>query len=64
MKLKINLGLCIGCGACSALAPETFSLDQEACRAKVIKEPKSMTKEIEMALEGCPVGAIEIKGEK
>ena len=47
-KIKINEN-CIGCGACTAIAPECFEFSDEGY-AKPIKE----------AAEGCPVSAIEI----
>lgn len=62
VKITIDEKSCIGCGACTAVAPEIFELTEEG-KAKVKK--KKLTKEdVELAKEGaesCPVQAIKIE---
>lgn len=60
MKIEINRELCIGCGTCASIAPETFEIDDEG-KAKV-KNPKGDDNEtILEAAKSCPVSAIIIK---
>jgi ferredoxin len=57
MAIKIDQEACIGCGACAAVCPAVFQLN-EAGKAEVIKED-----ELECAKNGaesCPVQAIKI----
>ncbi|MBR9680712.1 MAG: ferredoxin [Candidatus Altiarchaeota archaeon] len=62
MKVSVNKD-CIGCGACVAIAPGIFEMNQETMKSVVIKQPKTaedkdLTKQ---AVEACPVDAIKIK---
>lgn len=62
-KISINQETCIGCGACTAVAPEIFELDNELMKAKVKKQPANDS-ELQQAREGadtCPVQAIKVK---
>ncbi len=60
MKVVVNRDNCIGCGACEALCPEVFQIDDEGL-SKVINN--DITEELEdkvtEAAEGCPTSAIE-----
>jgi ferredoxin len=56
-KLKVNKGLCIGCGTCVALAPKSFKLSDDG-KAEPIIPPGDDEKTIEEAVESCPVTAI------
>lgn len=61
VKIVIDQENCLGCGACTAVAPELFALDAEG-KAKVIKKEltegeKNKAKE---AAQACPVQAIKI----
>lgn len=59
-KFKVNKDACIGCGACMALCPEVFDMDEDGL-AKVIKEKELTPEEVENAtdaMEGCPTAAI------
>lgn len=64
-KFKVNEN-CISCGACTAIAPDVFEFNDdmlaEAIEGKnIIDEMNDETKEQAIdALEGCPVGAIEL----
>ncbi|NTW15752.1 MAG: ferredoxin [Candidatus Moranbacteria bacterium] len=57
--VSVNRDLCIGCGACTATAPNTFGLDGEG-KSTILASADSDPKEaIENAKNGCPVGAID-----
>ena len=55
MKVKVDKDKCIGCGACTAIAPDNFEFDDDGL-AKVIKE--EITDEVITAKESCPTEAI------
>lgn len=64
-KVKVDQEKCIGCGACTAIASEVFSFDDEE---KVVKTEEdnnildNMSEELKNdvldALDGCPTSAI------
>ena len=56
--VKVNKDKCIGCGACTAIAPEIFDFDDDGL-AKVIKD--EVNEDVKIAAESCPTEAIEIK---
>lgn len=58
MKLKVNEDLCIGCGACQAVCPEVFEVD-ELAKTIVDTVPKEVEEDAIDAKEGCPTSAIE-----
>ncbi len=63
MAVKVEITEeCIGCGACTAIAPEIFELDMETMKSKVKKQPETEEeiKLVKEAAETCPVGAIKI----
>lgn len=71
MKVKVNQELCIGCGACQAIAPSVFEFNDEglAQTKENMNSKEQMDKELQEevmdALEGCPTGAIvEVEEEK
>ena len=53
--VKIDNTKCIGCGACVAIAPDTFDFDDEGL-SKVIND--TLTEDAKSACEACPVEAI------
>lgn len=59
MKAKVIRDNCIGCGACQAIAPNIFEIDDEGL-SKVVKEEidKENEEDFKDALESCPTGAI------
>lgn len=60
MKVKINEEACIGCGACEAICPEVFELNDEGistCKKKE-SEDKEVVEKIREAVDTCPTGAI------
>ena len=63
-KIKVDQEKCIGCGACTAIASEVFSFNDDGL-AEANKEKNildNMEEEVKNdcidALEGCPVNAI------
>ena len=69
-KFVVDKNICIGCGACTAVASDTFEIDDDGL-AKTIegKEFASQLNEEEKnnamdALEGCPVDAIKLEKEE
>lgn len=58
MKPKIDRDLCIGCGACQALCPEVFKLDDGKSTVLEGVDYKANKEGIEKAIENCPVQAI------
>jgi len=59
-KIKVDREKCIGCGACSIMAPQTFKMDDEG-KSVVIDPPGDDVSAIKMAKESCPVEAISIE---
>ena len=51
---------CIGCGACTAIAPEYFEFNDDGYAKPIKEEVEEITEDIKEAAEGCPVSAIEI----
>ena len=64
MKAKLMINLCIGCGACAALVPEEFDLNDDGVAYALNDTVKEENKElVNDAKENCPTGAISIKEE-
>ena len=60
MKFKVNKEICIGCGACQAIAPDVFEIDDEGLAVAIDAEINDDNQEDAIdAKEGCPVNAIE-----
>lgn len=60
MKVKVNSDACIGCGACEAICPQYFELNDEGISVAKSDEVKDDIKEQVMnAMDTCPTGAIE-----
>lgn len=60
MRLKVNQEKCIGCGACTGLAPEVFDFNDDGLAETIIDEiPEELQESANEAKENCPVGAIE-----
>ena len=59
MKVKVNRDSCIGCGACEAICPEVFQLDDDGLSSVVCDESKEIDEaSVQEAVESCPTGAI------
>ena len=62
-KFEVNKEACIGCGACMAICPAVFEINDEGL-ATTIKDENLTDEEIENAtdaMEGCPTGSISKK---
>lgn len=59
-KVVVDQNTCIGCNTCALICPEYFELDGETYKAKVTKQPETITDEIKTAVDSCPVNAISI----
>ena len=58
--LKVNKDLCIGCGACQAVCPEVFEIDDDGLASVIVEEiPEELSEDAIDAKEGCPTNAIE-----
>lgn len=65
MKIRVNKDVCIACGACYAVAPEVYQMDDDGM-SEVINEviPAELEDEAMEALEGCPTEAIYLVTEE
>jgi len=63
-KVVIDQDKCIGCNTCPLIDPETFEMDQQIYKARVKKQPESITENIKTAVASCPVSAISIVEEE
>ena len=60
MKVKVNSDACIGCGACEAICPDYFELNDEGISVAKNEDVKDDIKDQVMnAMDTCPTGAIE-----
>lgn len=60
MELRVNKDLCIGCGACQAVCPDVFEIEDDGlAHAKVDKIDDEVMDDALDAKEGCPTSAIE-----
>ena len=66
-KIKVDQDKCIGCGACTAIASEVFSFNDDGF-AEANEETNTINKmeeelknDVMDALEGCPTSAIFIE---
>jgi len=65
LKVNIIKDACIGCGACQAIVPEVFELNDEGfAERKVTKITEEMKNDVLDAVESCPTGAIEVTEEE
>lgn len=65
-KFVVDKNICIGCGACMAIASDTFTIGDDGLaetmeeKGKVNEMSKEELEEATDAKEGCPVEAIQI----
>jgi ferredoxin len=59
LKITIDRSVCMGSGVCVNYAGQTFDQDAEA-RAFVLDPIGNSLEEIQIAIEGCPTGAISL----
>lgn len=61
MKIRVNKDICIGCGACAAIVPDVFELEDDGlanCKIKKIED--NIKEDIQDAADSCPTNAIEV----
>lgn len=58
IKFKVDIELCIGCGACEAKCPEVFELVDNKSQVKLDPVPEEFQEGALEAEDNCPVQAI------
>lgn len=62
MKPKVNKDVCIGCGACQAIAENVFTIDSDGLAKAIVDVVKEEDKEDAIdAKDSCPTGAITVE---
>ena len=62
MKAKVLDNLCIGCGACAALVPDEFEINDDGVACAIKDSVSEDNKELVIdAKENCPTGAISVE---
>ena len=62
MKARVVENICIGCGACQAIVPDEFELNDNGFAEAINTEVKEENIEaVNEAKENCPTGAITIE---
>ena len=60
MKLNVDKDICIGCGACAAICPDVFEIDDDGLARAIVSEvQEDLNEDAIDAKEGCPVDAIK-----
>ena len=57
-KVEVDKNKCIGCGACTAIAPDVFEFDDDGL-AKAVSN--TVNSDVKTAAEGCPTEAITVE---
>ncbi len=57
-KVEVDKSKCIGCGACTATAPDVFEFDDDGL-AKAVKQ--EINDDVKTAAESCPTEAITVE---
>jgi len=61
MKVDVSKDACIGCGACQAMVPDVFEIEDDGlaiCNGEITEENKD---DVIDASESCPTGAIKVE---
>lgn len=63
MKVKVDEGLCTGCGLCAETCPEIFELENDISMVKIGDDdvPRQYENACQDAADSCPVEAIQIE---
>lgn len=60
MKVIVDKDLCIGCGACQAICPDVFEINDDGLSEAICEEVDSKhEEEVIEAVESCPTEAIK-----
>lgn len=57
MTIKVDQEICIGCGTCAGLCPETFQIREDGKAEAISQDSSDCAKN---AAEACPVDAISV----
>ena len=57
MEIKVDKNLCIGCGLCTTIAPDSFRLGDDG-KSEVTDSSEGSEESIQEAIDSCPVQAI------
>lgn len=60
MKVSLDRSACIGCGVCTQISPECFTLDENAGTAKLLRE-ETDDPSVKEAEDSCPVSCIRVE---
>lgn len=61
-QVKVNQDLCIGCGACQAIADDIFEIDNTGlATVKNENVAPELEEDVMDASEGCPTSAIVVE---
>ena len=59
MKVVVNQDNCIGCGACEAICPEVFNLNDDGLSTVICDNFENIDEDsVTEAVENCPTNAI------
>lgn len=58
-KVSVNKDLCIGCGLCTSIATDVFTIGDDGLAEPMVAEAEGP--EVEEAQASCPVQAIEVE---
>ncbi len=61
MKAVVDQSVCIGCGLCTTISPEVFTMDGDKAKAILDAVPAQLEATVQEAADNCPVTCIEIK---
>ena len=57
--VKVSKDLCIGCGACQALVPDVFDIDDDGLACVIDNaDIENNLEDVNDAVDNCPTGAI------
>lgn len=59
MKLIVDKNVCIGCGACQAICPDIFEIEEDGLATAKNNINENNKEDAIDAKEGCPVAAIK-----
>ena len=59
MKFNVDKDVCIGCGACQAIAPDIFEIEDDGLANVFGEVNKDNEEDAVEAFENCPTGAIK-----
>jgi len=60
MKVKVEQDICIGCGACQAICPDVFEINDDGLSQAVVENvPEENKDDVIEAIESCPTEAIK-----